>query len=115
MIAPKDMTWETRRIFSRFDEYGIESTVEMAVDKYENGATAKEIFEWLVEDAENMVDHYYDRGKLDDIVHPQEARYDDGFDYEFDWRSVSYSDIATIIYNYVVDELDAPDDMPYRD
>lgn len=115
MLAPEDMNWETQRIFSRFDEYGIEATVERAVDMYEEGATADEIFDWLVKDSEAMTDHYYDRGVFDDLLYPDEVQYDDGYDYEFDFGEVSYEDIATIIYNYVVDELDAPDDMPYRD
>lgn len=111
MIAPKDMNWETQQIWDRFDTYGVEATVEMAVDKYENGMASDEIFDWLVKDTESMIDHYFDRGSFDDLFYdPQDPDYDST---DF-FREVNAHDIATVIYNFLVDELDAPDDMPYK-
>ena len=105
MLKPKQMNYESQIAFGQMGE-GVEVLVENAADKYENGLDSDEIWNSLVQESEALIGQLIDRGKLDRYIDDEEGY--------FVANDISYDDIATILYNYLVDELNAPDDLPYR-
>lgn len=109
-----DLSWLDRILFNRLPGEYIETSIEMASDRYESGEidTPDSFLDFFEKDLVSGFEHFIRRGIL-------ERQGDMEIFYEYNGHipvhDINYRDMAVVLYNYLVDELDSPDDLPYQD